>query len=341
MIFTLLLLALASPGVAQVENDVDLEDIVIHETVELDLQQIYVTVTDSNNRRVLDLPRDAFRLEDKGRPQKLITFESGDIPLTTAVLLDASQSMSADEMTLALAGLRSFVASMNELDEARALVFSDELLAASEWFGPEDRVQDPLPQLDIETGSWREGGSAVFDQVHVALSALEGRQGRRVLILLSDGWDLHSVLTGEQIRRAGQRSRSMVYWVRLDPNPPKNLRQRRRLTETATTVRFDDRASKAPVSSWHNRDATIDRYFDLEQLVSTTGGRVVDATHAGEVEAALQEILQELRDQYALGYYPDPELPAGTRRRVKVSLSGKGRGDDLSLRARSEYVVRP
>lgn len=319
------------------QQDVDLEGLVIHETVELDLQQVYVTVTDSDGRRVLDLPKSAFRVEDEGRIQELITFESGEIPLTTALLLDASQSMSMDEMTLALTGLSSFVASMNELDEARALVFSDELLAASEWFGPDDRGEDLLPHLDVDGGAWRVGGSALFDQVQVALSALERRQGRRVLILLSDGWDLHSVLTGEQIRRAGRRSRSMVYWVRLDPDPPQNLRQRRRLTETATTVRFDDRASEVPIGSWRDRDATVDRYFDLEELVTETGGRVVDAAHAGEVDAVLQEILQELRDQYALGYYPDPERPAGTRRKVSLRVDG----DDLAVRARSEYVVRP
>lgn len=331
-------LLLVSAAAAAGQEEVELDGIVIHEQVELQLQQIYVTVTDRSGERVRDLPRSAFELEDEGRPQTLVTFESGDLPLTTALLLDASQSTSEGELSVAVAGLRSFVDSMGELDEARALIFSDRLLRASGWFGGKQAAGDRLlASLEIDPADRRTGGSSIFDHVHLGLSVLEGRQGRRVLILLSDGWDLHSVLDGEHLRRAGGRSRAMVYWVRLDPDPPTNLSRRQRLDEASTMELFDVGASRVPIGSWYDRDTTVERYFDLERLVAETGGRVVDAPTVEAIGPALEEILRELRDQYALGYYPDPEMAPGIRRGVKLRLAGSG----LTVRARSFYVVRP
>lgn len=330
---------------AQETGDADLDGLVIHERVELGLRQLYVTVTGRDGERVLGLAENRFRLRDDGVRQEIVTFESGDVPFTAMVLVDASQSMSNEELGVALLGLRAFVRDLRPLDEARGVLFTDSLLRVSPWAAaaPERNPQveagaaDLVASLAIDPAAERIGGSALFDHLHLALTALERRQGRRVVILLSDGWDLHSVIDGEAIRRTGARSRSIVYWVRLDPDPPVNLHRRRRLSEASITFDFDLGSAEVPISSWHDRDATIRRYHDLERLVAESGGRVVDAPSASDVEPALASILRELREQYVLGYYPDPERPVGTWREIDLEVEGRG----LDLRTRRTYVERP
>ena len=68
----------------------------VDEIVEVELQQLYVTVTEGG-QRVLDLDRDDFRITDEGKHQELVTFERGDVPITASLILDSSLSMEKGE----------------------------------------------------------------------------------------------------------------------------------------------------------------------------------------------------------------------------------------------------
>ncbi len=290
--------------------------VVVHDEVDLGLRQLYVMVSDRKGERVLGLEHGDFTVYDEGRPQKLVTFEGGDIPFTAVLLLDGSGSMRGGRLELALAGARSFVDGMREYDEARVVVYSDRILEATAWHGP-----DSAAVLDATAEA--QGGTAVLDHLYLGLHMLEERQGRRVLVLLSDGWDLQSVLDVDQLEEAARRSEAILYWVRRsDEGPEIELRC------AAHHHRY------GPLTSWRDKRKLRRVWQRLERIVRRSGGRVVRIAGVNEVEAPFREILRELREQYALGYYPDPKRHDGAWRQVEVSVKYQG----ARVRAREGYV---
>lgn len=290
------------------------EGFVIHDSVDLGLRQLYLMVTDRKGRRITGLQRDDFTLEDNGQEQELITFEGGDIPFTALLLLDGSTSMKGGRLEISLAGARSFIAGMREHDEARILVYSDRILDAGEWQGPQD-ASTPNVQAT--------GGTALLDHVFLGLRILAERHGRRVLVLLSDGWDLQSVLDVDQVAAAVQRSEAILYWIR-----PANEEASIRMARPGETPRI------LPVTSWRGKQELTETWETLDNLVERSGGRVVLVDRPENVDAALQEVLQELREQYAIGYYPQGLRQDGSWRSVEVSADRPG----ARVRARKGYI---
>lgn len=181
----------------------------VDEAVSFDLQQLYVTVT-KNGQRVHDLSREDFEIFDNGDKQKSITFERGSVPFTAMILLDASRSMVGKKIQAALNGAQSFAAGMQPLDEAKLMVFSANLLVSTTFMGPGDGLTKGLGTIIAE------GGTSLNDHLYVALKQLEERQGRRVVIVLSDGMDSHSVLSIDDAYPTVERSRALIYWVRIE-----------------------------------------------------------------------------------------------------------------------------
>ncbi len=288
---------------------------IVHDQVDLGLRQLYVMVKGRKGERVLDLQRGDFAVRDDGRLQTLVTFEAGDIPFTAVLLLDGSGSMRGGRLKIALAGARSFALGMREHDEARVVVYSDRVLEATPWHGPESEAWD----VAIEA----QGGSAVLDHLYLGLRMLEQRQGRRVVVLLSDGWDLQSVFDVDQLEAAARRSEAMIYWVRrIDEKPKLGLQT------AGETPRF------VPLTSWRGKPELLRAWRRLERLVRRSGGRVVRIATVYDVAGPFQEILRELREQYALGYYPDSRRRDGAWREVEVAVRHPG----ARVRAREGYI---
>ena len=181
----------------------------IDDEIDLDLQQLYVTATGRGKRRVLDLEAADFVLTDEGVAQEIVTFERGAIPFTAVLMLDGSQSMLGRRLELALAGARSFVAGIREFDEARLLVVADRLLEVSPFVGRGEPLAEALE------GTAATGGTALYDYLFLAFKSLERRQGRRVVILLSDGSDVHSAISMDELRESLRRGETLIYWLRL------------------------------------------------------------------------------------------------------------------------------
>jgi Ca-activated chloride channel family protein len=290
----------------------DESSFVVDEVIDVGLQQLYVTVTDRRGRRVIDLEPEAFSVADDGRPQEIITLEGGDIPITAVLVVDGSSSMEGAPLRAARSGVAAFAHEMKELDEASVLVFSDRLLRRTPFAGDPGEILSGLASLEAV------GGSAVHDHLYLALKLLEERQGRRVVLLLSDGLDAHSVVSMEQLDELARVSQSLVYWVR-------------------TRQRFVVRASSLTLMSWVGPVEGERDHRRLEKLVKRSGGRIVEIERVADVEWAFREVLAELREQYAIGYYPDPPHSGSGRFRtvdVKVKRSG------LKVRAREGYVDR-
>ena len=293
---------------AQVET-VPLQIDLVHDAT---LQQLYVTVEDRAGRRVLDLPREAFSVTDMGRRQEIVSFERGDVPLTAALLVDASLSMRGEPLRKALRGAGVFLERMKPLDEAMLLLFSDRIVRATPFHGDATVLTSHLQGVEAESGT------ALNDHIYLALNRLEEHQGRRVAILLTDGIDVESTLRTEELVFLARRSQAMLYWLQLD----------RELAPTR--IRHS--------SAWRTEEEHRREYRDLERLVEASGGRILPIESLDGVGPALEEIMSELRAQYVLGYYPAVQEGRGTWHPVRVSVSGGGLFGGLRVRTTQGYL---
>lgn len=292
-------------------HSVTTQPIPIAADYEVELQQLYVSVSRSD-RRVLDLGREAFSVNDEGSDQELITFARGDIPFTAVLLIDASASMYGKKIESAVAGAASFIHGMKDLDLAQVMVFSDQLLSSTP-------ITDAKAVLTAGlSGTEARGGTALQDHLFVALKLLEERQGRRVLILLSDGVDTHSVLPMEHVFVMARNSNALIYWIRVarassDPGSFEN---------------------KNLSSAWKNSSQYREQRDTLVQMVNQSGGRIFGVTSPGQIRPVFIDILEELREQYVLGYYPSNRQNDGRWHRVKVRVDAA----DIEVRAPRGYV---
>ena len=278
-------------------------------SLDLDLQQLYVTVT-RGGARVLDLERDQFLISDDGLPQKIVTFERGDVPLTAVVLVDSSLSMRGANLRAALAGARTFVANMRELDEAKVIVFSDRMLATTPF------TSDPEVVGSIVEGVEAAGGTAVNDHLFMALKELDDRQGRQVVILLTDGLDIESVLDMKDVAWKAGRMPTLIYWIR--PRDASNPRS-------------------SYTSVWRDPDSHRLELDTLVKVVVSSGGRIVEIAEIAEASSAFRGILDELREQYVLGYYSNNNEHDGSWHEVRVRVRSGG----VRIRTRGGYFDDP
>ena len=276
-----------------------------------DLQQLYVAAS-RNGESIHDLKQEDFEVRDNGKRQNIVSFARGDIPFTAVLLVDASQSMVGEKLVSAQRGVRDFADRMRPLDEVKLVVFSDYIRAVSPFTSFSDILTAGLERVTAV------GGTAVNDVLYVALSRLEERQGRRVVILLSDAIDAHSALGMRHVLPSARRSRAIVYVIR-----------------TMAGARDDepDKLSGAK-SPWRDEEGHRAEFRQLVSLVNESGGKVFGVESADGIEAAFREIFSELRDHYVLGYYPSNQRGDGSWHKVRVKVSRPG----TDLRTSSGYL---
>ena len=174
------------------------------------------------------------------------------------------------------------------------------------------------PRAQALDGVEADGGTALNDQLYVSLHLLEQRQGRRVIIMLTDGLDSHSVLAIDDVLPLAGRSRALLYWVRLVKGGP-------------TSPDLDPRGQH---SAWRDGSGHRRQIEALERAVVNSGGRVAMIRSAEEMAPTFTGILAELREQYVLGYYPSGARNDGAWHAVKVKTPFAG----VEIRAASGYL---
>jgi VWFA-related protein len=295
----------------QAKHSVTTAPVPVGDEYEVELQQVYVTVT-RDGQRVLDLERDEFTILDEGRSEGLVTFARGNVPFTAVLLIDSSASMYGSKLEAARAGATAFIQGMRDLDRGKVIVYSDVVQNSTSFSGVREVLTAGL------IGAIGEGGTAVNDNLYTALKLLESRQGRRLVVLLSDGIDTHSALDGQDVLDHARRSQAMVYWIRL-----------LKAGESADSVDGHDMAS-----AWRTPADYRRQIASLVELVELSGGRIIPARTPSEIEDVFIEILLELREQYALGYYPTKQRNDGSWRRVKVRVERRG----VKVRTHEGYI---
>jgi Ca-activated chloride channel family protein len=277
----------------------------IDDQMNVRLQQLFVTVMQRGVRTLALEPKD-FHIHDNGQEQTIVTFDKGELPITAVLLLDSSESMRGELLAAAESGARAFIGGMRPLDEAMLALFSDRLLRVTDFTADHATLEQELAGVEAR------GGTAVNDFLYMSLKMLEGRQGRRVVVLLSDGCDVNSVLAMSDVLRKARSSQALIYWIQLEGGAK----------------------HKNYTSSWRGHLENEKDYKDLARAVEESGGRIQPVERSSDIEATFRGIMQELREQFSIGYYPSNLKNDGSWHTVKVNLSQSG----YKVRTANGYV---
>jgi len=269
--------------------------------VEVKLVRLLVTVKDARGELISSLEKPEFTVYDSGVKQDIAVFEHHtELPLSVSLLIDTSGSTSSNlryETTSLEKFLRALVREGNPQDTVALYAFNDEVTRLNSFTRREQRLVDSLKDLKARAGT------SLYDAVHLASRDLNGREGRHVIVAVTDGGDTTSVKKYADAFDSAQNADAIIYPILVIP-----------ITNDAGRNLGGERA--------------------LETLASGTGGRVFQPMGAAELDEAFTQILRDLRTQYLVGYYPR-NLPADAPRfhLVRVELSRK----DLRATTRTGY----
>lgn len=261
---------------------------------EVALVNLYAVVRDSSGDYVTDLTRDDFRITENGRPQQIERFTSERKPLSVAIVLDNSLTMEGKKLEQAQEAALKFLDVLEEDDEGMVVMFSDEVIVA-QTLTPDRK----LLETAIRTASAK-GGTALYDAIWKTSRTMERLDGRRVLVLLSDGRDeassglepgsLHTL--NEALDRA-LRDEVIVFSIGIG----KNLGSQ------------PDFYGKRTLKSI------------LEEMAHKTGGRALFASGPSRLKKAFEEVADDLRHMYSLAYISDDKRHDGSWREIHLRTS--------------------
>jgi VWFA-related protein len=272
---------------------------------------VYAVAKDPRETYVTDLRVEEVRLEENGRPQKIQQFSSERRPLRIALVLDTSLSMKGRKLKAAREAALEFLGLLAPGDEGVVIGFSDRVGVLQELTGDAAELARAVRATEAS------GGTALYDAIWEASNLLNAFDGRRVLVLLSDGKDegssglepgsLHT--SGEAVERA-LRNEVIVFAIGLGEA----------LAEDAARLEKDPQASVEMLDFDGRRPlASI-----LREVSDTTGGRAIFTDAPGKLRRAFEEVSADLRHQYALAYVSDDHARDGKWREIRLVVTRPG-----------------
>jgi len=180
----------------------------------VNLVEVYAAVVDRDGRPVTGLTRDDFTVLEDGRVQTVSAFAAGDFPLSVAVAIDRSFSMSGRQLPIARDAARTFLEGLRPSDQSMIVAIGSEVQAVAPLSADRRAQLDALQRLE----PW--GTTGLHDAIIASIDAIQSAKGRRALVLLSDGTDRYSQASAADARDRARRSDVMVYPVALGKARP-------------------------------------------------------------------------------------------------------------------------
>jgi VWFA-related protein len=302
--------------VKEAEPEVDENDVV---RVSTSLITVPAEVMDRSGRYIGHLNKDDFRIYENGVEQELAYFASVEQPFTVALLLDVSGSTQAQLQAIRSAA-NTFISRLRPNDRLLLVSFDGKINVLTEAV-----TLSQLRKMRVRLDAVNDG-TVLYDTVGFVLNQrLAGVQGRKAIVLLTDGVDSGSKRASlRQNIRDAEESNVVIYTVRYNtlPQLPERLSQ---IADTKARERVRTRMIK---------EYGVGGSY-LQSLSDKTGGRFYDAESMTDVPQAFGAITEELGRQYSLGYYPKGQAQVGERRDIKV----RTRAANLVVHARASYVA--
>jgi Ca-activated chloride channel family protein len=259
---------------------------------------VYATVVDPTGRLIVDLDKTDFTVTDDGKPVELTTFSNASQPFTVVVMMDTSASMT-NNLELLNRAAEQFLIRLLPVDRAQVGAFNDKIQLSGRFTNNRDELIDALDDLYFGNPT------RLNDAIDVSLTALEKIEGRRVILVFTDGEDTSSKIGFRTVLERARNEEVMVYAIGLESEYFNGVRVQR------------SRPSR-----------------DLRRIADETGGGYFELKKTAELAPTFTRVAQELRSQYLLGFAPATLDGKVHKLDVKVRTGA-------NVRARKSYLASP
>ena len=229
---------------------------------------IFATVTDPQKRLVSGLTQDDFSVFDNEKPQPLVYFDNSIHPINVVVMLDTSGSMTLT-IDLLKQAAEQFLLRLLPDDKARVGAFNDKIQFNAKWSNNRDQLITDAKNLDYGNGT------RLWDAVGASLDELKTQDGRKVILVFTDGDDTESKLRLGTVLDRARADEVMIYAIGLE-------------------------------SVYFNGQQKVRTKPDggLRKIADETGGGYFELTKASDLAPTFTKVAQELHSQYVIGFTP-------------------------------------
>jgi Ca-activated chloride channel family protein len=271
----------------------------------VDLVNLGVTVTDRKGALVTALTEDDFEIVEDGAKQTIRYFAAGDpagpdqrgIDMHLGLLLDVSESMGEDIKFTKTASIK-FLNTLTDAVDITMVDFDTEVRVARYGQSEFARVIERIREKKAS------GFTALYDAIGVYLDGAGTQDGRKIMLLYTDGGDTRSSIRYRELLDLLKASDVTVYAIgELEHQSPSFSQQQRQV---------------------------------LNEMAVTTGGQAFFPTTVKDLDEVYGKVLAEIRAQYTVGYLSTNDKADGAWRKVEVKLTGKG-AKDYRIRSRKGY----
>jgi Ca-activated chloride channel homolog len=262
----------------------------------VDVVALSVTVLDPRMQLLAGLNRDQFAVFEDGVRQEIAYFETSEVPLDLALLIDTSVSMEP-KLAFVQKAAAGFVDALRDNDRAAVFAFNNYVRPMQTFTSDRGRVRQAIQATTAG------GGTALYNAVYVALRAFsqvaqtDGPVRRRAIVVLTDGEDTASLLSYDDMLAEAKSAGVTIYTIGLHADSP------------------------AVYAAQQQRGYFSTSDFAMKQLARETGAKAFFPTGLSSLAEAYAEIGRELATQYAIGYVSRNPVRNGAFRRVVVRVS--------------------
>jgi len=258
---------------------------------------IFATVTDAQKRLVPDLTQDDFSVFDNEKPQPLVYFDNSIRPINVVVMLDTSGSMTLTIDLLKQAAEQFLIRLLPE-DKARVGAFNDKIQINAKWSSNRDQLITDAKNLDYGNGT------RLWDAVAASLDELKLIDGRKVVLVFTDGDDTESKTRLGTVLDRARAEEVMIYAIGLESRYFDGQRQVRTKPDSG-----------------------------LRKISDETGGGYFELTRASDLAPTFTKVAQELHSQYVIGF--TPTLLDNKVHKLMVKMKQPG----MTAQARRSYLA--
>lgn len=257
-----------------------------------EMVSLSVMVTDQNDRAVVGLKPEDFKLYENKIGQPLSFFSTDNVPVSWGLVLDRSDSMKEMIQNVYQAAVR-VVDEGVEKDENFIVTFNNRVELVADFVSDKQQLQKSVLGLRAE------GGTALWDAVSFALDKLkQAKHRKRVLLVITDGEDNRSRIAFKALVKQAEEAGVLIY-----------------------TVGFQSKEKGRTGLSNYGPRSRVSPREELTQLAAITGASATFPTTLKECMGKLQQIANEVGHQYSVGYYPSNSQNDGKWRKLKVVVN--------------------
>jgi VWFA-related protein len=289
-------------------------------SVDVNVVSVLTSVRDKKGTLMPSLAKDDFTILEDGKPQTIKYFtRETDLPLTIGLLVDVSGSQrNLIGIEQAAAG-QFFTQVLRKKDLAFLLMFGEEAELLQDYTGSPRLLQEGLKQLRVSSGVQgihpgpvptigQPRGTVLYDAIYLAANEkLKGEVGRKVICVITDGVDQGSRMTLNQAVEAAQKADAVIY-----------------------SIDYSDPSAYGGFGFGGGGGEGA-----LRKMSEETGGHMYKVDRKHSLDQVFQELQDEMRSQYMIGYTPINEAKDGSYRKIDIKLANK----DLKAQARRGYYA--